>query len=162
MGDRDKRGRFTAGNSASKNRKRRNSRSTASLVRLVDRRLSGLGETRCLDDLIAQAVCELLTAAAAGDTRAAVWAVDRFYPIEHERNALRQPLPAPSKSPLEFLDALAHAVAERELSTSQAAKLAHLARPFVVDAELQQLADRFDDLQRKLEQVQHGRLQVAQ
>jgi hypothetical protein len=119
----------------------------------MNRKLIDLGESRKVDELLAESACKLILAAADGDKKAATWVLDRFFPLESERHSLTVALPSPCKLPLEYLDALVRAVAEAELTTSQAVRMSQLARPFVIDAEIQQLADQFADLQQKLEQI---------
>jgi hypothetical protein len=132
------------------------------LIELVDEKSRELGEVRSLDELVVGAVLRLAEAASKGDIRACQWIVDRFYPRESEPPIRCRRFPSPSQKPLEFLDALARAVADSELTTGQAAKLAHLARPFVIDAELKQLAEQFAHLQRKLAQIDTTQLQAVE
>ncbi len=152
---RDNRGRFGSSNQAALKKYRRPRRSTIDLIRMINRKLTGLGESRKVDELLAESACKLILAAADGDKKAAIWVLDRFFPLESERHSLTVALPSPSKLPLEYLDALVRAVAESELTTSQAVRMSQLARPFVIDAEIQQLANQFTDLQRKLEQIEN-------
>lgn len=148
---RDNRGRFAAGNQAARKKYRRRRQSTSDLIRLVNRKLKQTGVNRSLDELIAEAACQLLTAAANGNGQAAIWVLERFYPAESERHFLSHSLPSPCESPLEYLDSLANAVTDSQLTTTQASRMSQLARPFVIDAELRKLADLFTDLQTKSE-----------
>lgn len=159
---RDGRGRFGPGNQAGRKKYRRRRQSTADLIRLANKQLSDLGDNRNVDELIAESACKLLTAAAGGDRQAAIWILDRFYPAESECHSLTEALPSPSKLPLDYLDSLVRAVGDSQLTTGQAARLSQLARPFVIDAELQQLSEQFDDLQRKLDELHRDKLQGAE
>ena len=152
---RDSRGRFGTGNQAGRKKYRRRRQTTADLARLVDRKLSDLDDSRKIDELIAESACMLLTAAAAGDRQAAIWILDRFYPAESERHSLTEPLPSPSENPVQYLDSLVQAVSESKLTTGQAARLSQLARPFVIDAQLLELAEQIDDLQKGVTQLNH-------
>jgi len=154
-GKRDSRGRFGLGNQAGRKKYRRRRQNTVDLIRLANRKLSDLGEDRKIDDLIAESACKLLNAAAAGDRQAAIWILDRFYPAESERHSLTEPLPSPSENPVQYLDSLVQAVSESKLTTGQAARLSQLARPFVIDAQLLELAEQIDVLQKGVAQLNH-------
>lgn len=159
---RDHKGQFGSGNQAALKKYRRPRRTTVDLVRLINRKLIELGESRKVDELLAESACKLILAAADGDKKAATWVLERFFPLELERHSLTVALPSPSKLPLEYLDALVRAVAESELTTSQAVRMSQLARPFLIDAELQQLYDEFTDLKEKFEQIDHVRQQEVE
>ena len=155
---RDKLGRFGSGNQAALKKYRHYRGSTAVLIEQITRKLIDLGESREVDELLAESACKLILAAADGDMKAAIWALERFYPLESEQHSLTEALPSPSELPLKYLDALVCAVTGSELTTSQAVRMSQLARPFVIDAELQQLANQFTDLQQKLEQIENKQI----
>ena len=159
MNDRDIRGRFGKGNQAAAKRKRRKKRTTADLIRAVNRQLT---DHESVDRLCAQAASKLLQNAANGDARAAIWCLDRFYPASGEAVGLSNELPSPAKHPLEFLDALALSVSNAELSTAQAARMSQLARPLIVDEAIRELAAQFNELQTAVDSLEHDRMQAVQ
>lgn len=160
MNDHQKSGRFGPGNKAARGRKNRK-RTTLQLIEIVQSKLAELGEERTLDDFIAQSVCRLIMAAGKGDLKAAVWIVDRFYPSEREPMIQVGKLPSPSQKPLEFLDALATAVGQGKLSTDQAARLAHLSRPLIIDDVFRDLAEQFEKLSAQVKSIEHQRLRAV-
>lgn len=142
--DHDSRGRFMKGNRAATRRRPDSSRlTTQRIISKADSILTSTRREGTIDQL-GSILAQLIDQAQSGNTAAGTWLLDRLAP--RERIWLSSTLPSPTANPLTFIDELVARVSDGEISVDQAAKLSNLAKPFMVDAELQSMRIQIDDL----------------
>ena len=113
-------------------------------------------------DFVAEAVLRITRASTKGDLDASKWLVDRFSPAEREPAIGRKSLPSPTKRPLEYIDALSRSVAQGKMTTAQAARLANLAKPLIVDEQLRTMLEEISALKAMVDELAATRLRAVQ
>lgn len=150
--NRDGRGRVGPRNNLAAGRQPR-VRVPQALINLTDEKLRQREEGRSLADFVAEAVLRITRASTKGDLDASKWLVDRFSPAEREPAIGRKALPSPTKRPAEFVDALARSVARGQMTTTQAARLANLANPLIIDEALRGMVEDLAELQKRVDEL---------
>lgn len=143
-------GRFKAGNKAAC-RRRSPVRTSEALIEVIGGRLHAGNSERTLTEFVGD--CFLRLISAAGDVRAGMYVVDRLFPADRELAIGRKSLPSPTKRPAEFVDALARSVARGQMTTTQAARLANLANPLIIDEALRGMVEDLAELQKRVDEL---------
>ena len=142
-------------------RKRRMLRVTDTLIAAIDDRLSARNSDTTLDELVADCVLKLGSLAAKGDTKAAMYIVDRFYPMSNEPAIGRKSLPSPTRQPLLYLDALSRCVVQGKMTSGQAQRLGNLAKPLVIDEQLRTMIQEIEGLKKEIVEMRKSTLKVV-
>lgn len=157
----DIRGRFKVGNKAARGR-RSPVRTPEALIETVERRLETRKSERTLTEFVGDRFLRLISAAGNGDVRAGMYVVDRMFPAEREPVISRQSLPSPTKRPVKFVDALARSVTRGQMTTTQAARLANLAKPLIIDETLRGMVEELAELRKRVNELGQQKLSAVQ